>query len=142
MIRRSSISSNVATGGGVDRAGNGRGGGLTVFGTETRIIDSSFAANAAAGGVASSGTSGMAVGGGVFAEAGGTLTLTDSELTGNVASGPDTPGGTGGYAFGAASMRGRSRSRSTARTSRTIAPLAAPARPRRPTARRAAAVSI
>jgi hypothetical protein len=101
VIRRSSISSNVATGGGgVDRAGNGRGGGLTVFGTETRIIDSSFAANAAAGGVASSGTSGMAVGGGVFAEAGGTLTLTDSELTGNVASGPDTPGGTGGYAFG------------------------------------------
>jgi predicted outer membrane repeat protein len=101
VIRRTSISSNVATGGaGVDRAGNGRGGGLTVFGTETQIIDSSFSANVAVGGVASGGTSGMSIGGGVFAEAGGSLALTDSELTGNVASGPDSPGGTAGYAVG------------------------------------------
>jgi predicted outer membrane repeat protein len=101
VIERSDISSNVATGGaGVTRAGNGRGGGLIVFGTETRIVRSSFSANAAVGGVASGGTGGMAIGGGIFAEAGGTLTLTDSELIGNVANGPDSPAGPAGYAFG------------------------------------------
>jgi hypothetical protein len=101
VIERSNISTNVATGGaGVTRGGNGRGGGLIVFGTETRIVRSSFSANAAVGGVASGGTGGMAIGGGVFAEAGPTLTLTDSELTGNVADGPDSPAGPAGYAFG------------------------------------------
>ena len=101
VIERTSISSNVATGGaGVTRAGNGRGGGLIVFGTETRIVRSSFSANAAVGGVASGGTGGMAIGGGVFAEAGPTLTLRDSELIGNVANGPDSPAGPAGYAFG------------------------------------------
>jgi predicted outer membrane repeat protein len=101
VIERTDISSNVATGGaGVTRAGNGRGGGLVVFGTETRIVRSSFSANAAVGGVASGGSGGMAIGGGVFAEAGPTLTLTDSELIGNVANGPDSPAGPAGYAFG------------------------------------------
>jgi hypothetical protein len=101
VIERSNLSTNVATGGaGVTRAGNGRGGGLIVFGTETRIVRSSFSANAVVGGVASGGTGGMAIGGGVFAEAGPTLTVTDSELTGNVASGPASPAGPAGYAFG------------------------------------------
>ncbi len=101
VIERSNLSTNVATGGaGVTRGGNGRGGALIVFGTETRIVRSSFSANAAIGGVASGGTGGMAVGGGVFAEAGPTLTLTDSELSGNVADGPDSPAGPAGYAFG------------------------------------------
>jgi hypothetical protein len=71
VIERTNMSSNVATGGaGVTRAGNGRGGALIVFGTDTRIVHSSFSANAAVGGVASGGTGGMAVGGGVFAEGG------------------------------------------------------------------------
>jgi predicted outer membrane repeat protein len=101
VIERSNISTNVATGGtGVTRAGNGRGGGLIVFGTETRIVRSSFSANAAVGGVASGGTSGMAIGAGIVAEAGPTVTLTDSELIGNVASGPASPAGLAGYAFG------------------------------------------
>jgi hypothetical protein len=101
VIERSNITSNVATGGaGVTRAGNGRGGGLIVFGTETRIVRSSLSANVASGGVASGGTGGMAIGGGVFAEAGPALTMTDSELTGNVADGPDSPAGPAGYAFG------------------------------------------
>jgi hypothetical protein len=101
VIERTNISSNVATGGaGVTRAGNGRGGGLIVFGTETRIVRSSFSANVASGGVASGGTGGMAVGGGIFAEAGPTLTLNDSELTGNIADGRDSPAGPAGYAFG------------------------------------------
>ncbi len=101
VIERTSISSNDATGGaGVTTGGNGRGGGLTVFGTEVRIIRSSFLANVAAGGLASSGSGGLAAGGAIFTEAGATLTLTDSELIGNVASGPDSPAGTGGYAYG------------------------------------------
>jgi hypothetical protein len=101
VIERSNVTSNVATGGaGVTRAGNGRGGGLVVFGTETRFVRSSFSANVASGGVARGGTGGMAIGGRVFAEAGPTLTLTDSELTGNVANGPASPAGPAGYAFG------------------------------------------
>jgi predicted outer membrane repeat protein len=101
VIQGTSISSNFATGGaGVTRGGNGRGGGLTVFGTEVWIIDSSFSANAASGGAASSGTGGMGLGGAIFTEAGTALTLRDSELIGNVVNGPDSPGGTGGYAYG------------------------------------------
>jgi hypothetical protein len=101
VIERTSINSNFANGGaGVSRGGNGRGGGLTVFGTPTTISGSSFAANAASGGAASNGTGGMAVGGAIFAEAGATVTVTGSELTGNVANGPDSPAGLGGYAYG------------------------------------------
>jgi hypothetical protein len=101
LIERTSISSNFATGGaGVSTGGNGRGGGLAVFGTATTIRGSSFSANAASGGGASSGTGGLAVGGAIFAEAGAVVTMTDSELTGNVANAPDSPAGLGGYAYG------------------------------------------
>jgi hypothetical protein len=101
VIERTSISSNVATGGaGVSRGGNGRGGALTVFGTETRITGSSFSANVAQGGMASNGTAGVGIGGAILAEAGAALTLIDSELTDNLASGPDSPAGRGGYANG------------------------------------------
>ena len=101
VIERTNITSNVATGGaGVTRAGNGRGGGLIVFGTETRIVRSSFSANVAVGGVASGGTGGVANGGGVFAEGGPSLTLTDSELTGNLANGPASAAGPAGDALG------------------------------------------
>jgi hypothetical protein len=101
VIERTSISSNVATGGaGVSRGGNGRGGALTDFGTETRIIGSSFSANVASGGEASSGTGGVGIGGAILAEAGAALTLIDSELTDNLAIGPDSPAGRGGYANG------------------------------------------
>ena len=101
VIEGTSINSNFATGGaGVSRGGNGRGGGLVVFGTETRIRGSSFAANAASGGGASSGTGGLAEGGGILAEAGAVVTINNSELAGNVAHGPDSPAGLGGYAYG------------------------------------------
>jgi hypothetical protein len=101
VIEGTSISSNFASGGtGVSTGGNGRGGGLAVFGTPTRISGSSFSANAASGGAASNGTGGLAAGGAIFAEAGTVATMTDSELTENVANGPPSPAGLGGYAYG------------------------------------------
>ena len=101
VIEGTNISSNFATGGtGVSSGGNGRGGGLIVFGTEVRIVGSSFSANAASGGAASSGTGGIGIGGAIVAEGAATLTLRDSELTANVAHGPDSPAGRAGYAYG------------------------------------------
>ena len=73
-IRDTSISTNFATGGaGVDRAGNGRGGGLTVLRPPPRSIDVSFSANAALGGCSGS-TSGTGLGGGLAA-VGGSLAM-------------------------------------------------------------------
>jgi hypothetical protein len=103
VLESTTVYSNFATGGqGISSGGPAKGGGVVFYGLDGSMTGTTFIANAASGGAASNGTSGIGLGGAIVVEGGATLTLADSDLTDNVVSGQNSPLGLGGYAYGGA----------------------------------------
>lgn len=101
VFTRIDVSGNRAVGASGVNGGDAFGGGVSLDGSDARIVDSHFSGNLAQGGnAAAGGRAGDASGGAIYSNGlfGGGLTLTGSHLAGNRARGG--VGSTGGNAYG------------------------------------------